>query len=60
KFDAFKLEVNMQYQSGARMKITMWTDPSVGANLKSISEFRPVRGNADITVRELVSIKRGA
>ena len=59
RFDTFKLEVHMQYQSGARMKLTMWTDPAIGSNLKSIAEYRPVRGNADITVRELVSFRRG-
>jgi uncharacterized caspase-like protein len=61
KFDAFKVEVQMQYQSGNRLKLTIWTDPSIGVGIKNMSEFRSVRGGAaDITVRELVSIKRSS
>lgn len=60
KFDTFKVEANLQYQSGARMKLTIWTDPSIGVGIRNIVEFRSPRGGAaDITVRELVSMKRG-
>jgi Caspase domain len=61
KFDTFKVEIQMQYQSGNRLKLTIWTDPSIGVGIKNISEFRSVRGGAaDVTVRELVSIKRSS
>lgn len=61
KFDAFKVEANLQYQSGARMKLTIWTDPSIGVGIKNIIEFRAPRGGAaDIIVRELVSMKRAS
>ena len=60
KFDTFKVESNLQYQSGARVKLTIWTDPSIGVGIRNIVEFRSPRGGApDITVRELVSMKRG-
>lgn len=60
KFDTFKVEANLQYQSGARMKLTIWTDPSIGVGIRNIVEFRSPRGGAaDITVRELVSMRRG-
>ena len=59
KFDTFKVEANLQYQSGARMKLTIWTDPSIGVGIRNIVEFRSPRGGApDITIRELVSLKR--
>jgi hypothetical protein len=59
KYDTFKVEIQMQYQSGNRLKLTIWTDPSIGVGIKNISEFRSVRGGAaDVTVRELVSVKR--
>jgi uncharacterized caspase-like protein len=59
KFDTFKVEANLLYQSGARLKLTIWTDPSIGVGIRNIVEFRsPGGGAADITVRELVSMKR--
>ena len=61
KFDTFKVEIQMQYQSGNRLKLTIWTDPSIGVGIKNMSEFRSVRGGAaDVTIRELVSIKRSS
>lgn len=59
KFDTFKIEVAMQYQSGHRTQLTIWTDPAIGAGIRIKSESRPPRGSADITIRELTSIKRG-
>ncbi len=59
KFDTFKIEVAMQYQSGHRTQLTIWTDPAIGAGIRTKSESRPPRGSADITIRELTSIKRG-
>ena len=58
KFDTFKIEVAMQYQSGHRSKLTIWTDPAIGVGIRIISESRPVRGTPDITIRELTSVKR--
>jgi chemotaxis protein histidine kinase CheA len=60
KFDTFKIEVAMQYQSGHRTQLTIWTDPAIGAGIRIKSESRPPRGSADITIRELTSIKRGS
>jgi hypothetical protein len=60
KFDTFKIEVAMQYQSGHHTQLTIWTDPTIGAGIRIKSESRPPRGSADITIRELTSIKRGS
>jgi hypothetical protein len=49
----------MQYQSGHRTQLTIWTDPAIGAGIRIKSESRPPRGSAEITIRELTSIKRG-
>lgn len=60
KFDTFKVEVNMLYQSGNRMKLTVWTDPSIGAGIRNKIEFRSAAsGNTDILIRDLISMKRG-
>jgi len=59
RFDTFKVEAHLQYQSGARIKLTIWTDPSIGVGIRNVVEFRSPRGGAaDITIRELVSMKR--
>lgn len=45
----------MIFQSGGRVKQSIWTDPSIGVGIKIRTEFRNTNGSPDITVRELTS-----
>jgi uncharacterized caspase-like protein len=60
KFDTFKVEVDMWYQSGNRLKLTIWTDPSIGAGIRNrVENYASGRGGVpDISVRDLVSFRR--
>jgi uncharacterized caspase-like protein len=61
KFDTFKVELDMSYQYGNRMKLTIWTDPSIGAGIRNKIEFRSSGSSrTDISVRDLVSFKRAS
>ncbi len=61
KFDTFKVVVDLQYQYGNRLKLTVWTDPSIGAGIRNRIEFRTIGSSTpDILVRDLVSFKRGS
>ena len=59
-FDAYRVEVNLVFQTGGRLKLTFWDDPGWGYSVKMSAEFRSGRGGApDITVREMTARSRG-
>jgi hypothetical protein len=58
KFDTFKIETSWLYQSGLRVKQTIWTDPSVGVAIRSYWQEYRSGAMRDFAIRELTSMKR--
>ena len=58
KFDTFRIEIASLFQSGFRLKQTIWTDPSIGVGIRILTETRTSSGWSESTTRELTSMKR--
>jgi hypothetical protein len=57
--DTFRVEVNMVYENGWRVKNTFWLEPEWGVATKYVRELRRSANDApDILVREVVSRQR--
>lgn len=57
-FDAYKIQMDFQFDNGLRRKTTFWAQPDWGLPMKMVIESRPRSGSLDVLVREMLSRRR--